>query len=84
MTLTDAERLYLATQRIGRLATVAADGAPQNNPVGYRYNAETGAIDISGRNMAATRKFRNVQANPNVALVVDEIVSVNPWQVRGV
>lgn len=34
--------------------------------------------------MAASRKFRNVQANGNVALVVDDIVSTDPWTVRGV
>jgi pyridoxamine 5'-phosphate oxidase family protein len=34
--------------------------------------------------MGATRKFRNVAANPQVALVVDDIASVDPWIVRGV
>jgi pyridoxamine 5'-phosphate oxidase family protein len=34
--------------------------------------------------MGATRKFRNVRANPNVALVVDDIASVDPWVVRGI
>jgi len=29
---TDAELAYPASQRLGRLATVAPDGAPQNNP----------------------------------------------------
>lgn len=73
---------YLATQRLGRLATVDAHGAPQNNPVGFRYNAELGTIDIGGRNMGATRKFRNVEGNPRVAFVVDDLVSVQPWRVR--
>jgi pyridoxamine 5'-phosphate oxidase family protein len=84
MTLTEAELAYLATQRLGRLATVAPGGAPQNNPVGFRYNPETATIDIYGLNMGATRKFRNVQANPEVALVVDDVASVEPWVVRGV
>jgi pyridoxamine 5'-phosphate oxidase family protein len=84
MTLTDAELDYLSTQRLGRLATVGPDGDPQNNPVGYRYNAETGTIDIGGYNLGATRKFRNVQGNPRVALVIDDLASVNPWRVRGI
>lgn len=29
-------------------------------------------------------QFRNVQANRNVAFVVDDIASTNPWTVRGV
>jgi pyridoxamine 5'-phosphate oxidase family protein len=33
--------------------------------------------------MGASRKFRNVQANPQVALVIDDLVSMDPWTVRG-
>jgi pyridoxamine 5'-phosphate oxidase family protein len=73
---------YLASQRLGRLATVDSRGEPQNNPVGFRYNADLGTIDIGGRNMGATRKFRNVSGNPRVAFVVDDIASVQPWRVR--
>jgi pyridoxamine 5'-phosphate oxidase family protein len=81
---TGAERAYLNSQRLGRLATVDGKGAPQNNPVGFRLDDEAGTIDIYGLNMGATRKFRNVRANPNVALVVDDVASVEPWVVRGV
>lgn len=81
---TGAELAYLASQRLGRLATVAPDGAPQNNPVGFSYNPDLGTVDILGLNMAATRKYRNVGAHPGVALVVDDIASVDPWTVRGV
>jgi pyridoxamine 5'-phosphate oxidase family protein len=73
---------YLGSQRLGRLASVDPHGAPQNNPVGFRYNAEAGTIDIGGLNMGATRKFRNLAGNPNVAFVVDDIASVQPWRVR--
>ena len=83
-TFTDGELTYLSSQRLGRLATVAIDGAPQNNPVGFRYNPQLGTIDIYGLNLGATRKYRNVRGHPAVALVVDDIASVDPWQVRGV
>jgi pyridoxamine 5'-phosphate oxidase family protein len=73
---------YLGSQRLGRLATVDAHGAPQNNPVGFRYNADLGTIDIGGLNMGASRKFRNLAANPHVAFVVDDLKSVQPWHVR--
>ncbi|MDI2130716.1 PPOX class F420-dependent oxidoreductase [Yinghuangia seranimata] len=82
-TFTDAELRYLRTQRLGRLATVAPDGTLQNNPVGYHVNAD-GTIDIRGYSMATSRKFRNVAANPNVALVIDDIASLDPWTVRGI
>lgn len=79
---TQAELDYLATQRLGRLATVQPDGTLQVNPVGFGYNPETGTIDIGGHNMAASRKFRNVAANGRVAFVVDDVPSVDPWRVR--
>jgi pyridoxamine 5'-phosphate oxidase family protein len=80
--LSDEVLAYLQSQRLGRLATVDSHGAPQNNPVGFRYNAELGTIDIGGRNMGSSRKFRNLASNPKVAFVVDDIASVQPWRVR--
>ena len=84
MTLTPAERDYLAGQPLGRLATRRPDGSLQNNPVGFSYNELTGTIDISGRALGATHKFQNVAANGAVALVIDDLVSMSPWTVRGV
>jgi len=83
-TFTSEELDYLRTQRLGRLATVDADGAPQNNPVGFFLDESSGQVLVGGRAMATTRKFRNVRDNPNVALVVDDLASVDPWVVRGV
>ena len=84
MTFTELELEYLAGQRLGRLATVAPDGFPQNNPVAFFVDAERGTIDIGGHEMGSSRKFRNVQAYPRVSFVVDDILSVQPWRVRGV
>ena len=84
MALTDLERAYLDSQRLGRLATLAPDGYPQNNPVGFRYNAELGTIDIGGHRLGDSRKFHNIQEYPKVSFVVDDIASVQPWHVRGV
>ncbi len=82
MSFTETELAYLASQRLGRLATVQPDGTLQVNPVGFRYNPGTGTIDIGGFNLTASRKFRNVAANGRVAFVVDDIASVDPWRVR--
>ena len=84
MTFTQIELEYLATQRLGRLATIAPDGYPQNNPVGFFVDAERGTIDIGGHGMGASRKFASVQANPKVSFVIDDLASVQPWRVRGV
>ena len=82
--LSTAERAYLDGQRLGRLATVDAHGQPQNNPVGFFVDDELGVVDIGGGRMGGTKKFRNVQGNPLVSLVVDDLASVQPWHVRGV
>ena len=84
MTLTDAERDYVAGQILGRLATVRPDGSLQNNPVAFTYDPERGTIDITGRAMGQTSKFRNVAANGEAALVVDDVASFDPWTARGV
>ena len=48
MPLTGSEIEYLETQQLGRLATIQPDGSPQVKPVGFRYNAELGTIDVVG------------------------------------
>ena len=79
---TDKEIEYILSQRLGRLATVRPDGTPQNAPVGFRYNAELDVIDIGGRFMSRSKKFRNIEQNPNVAFVIDDVLP--PWKPRGI
>lgn len=81
--LNAAELAYLREQRLGRLASVDGKGRPQANPVGY-FLRDDGAIDIGGWAMSSSKKWRNVAGNPYVSLVVDDIVSTDPWAVRGV
>ena len=80
--LTTAQIDYLTRQRLGRLATAGADHKPHVVPTSYRYNTELGTLDIGGRHVSTTKKYRDVQANGYAALVVDDIVSTNPWTVR--
>jgi pyridoxamine 5'-phosphate oxidase family protein len=82
--LNTAERDCLLGERLGRLASIDAHGQPQNNPFGFYLNDELGVIDIGGRAMGQTKKFRNVRSHPLVSLVVDDLASVRPWHVRGV
>jgi pyridoxamine 5'-phosphate oxidase family protein len=56
---------------------------PQNNPIGVFFDEQTGDIVIGGHAMGSTRKFHNVEANDQVALVIDDLVSTDPWTVRG-
>lgn len=77
------ERAYLRTQRLARMATVDPDGQPQANPVGF-FPQEDGTVLVGGLAMGRSKKWRNLQANPKVALVVDDLASARPWRVRGV
>jgi len=77
MNFTDAEQRFLTRQPRGHLATVGPDGTPQVKPLGFTYNAALGTIDIAGFNMAGSAKYRNIQANPRVAFVVDEVTEAS-------
>ncbi len=75
MTFTDAEAQFLDRLPLGRLATIGPDGFPQVKPVGFVHNRALGTIDITGFNMVGSAKYRNVQSNPRVAFVVDEVTA---------
>jgi pyridoxamine 5'-phosphate oxidase family protein len=81
---TPEELRYLRDQPLGRLATVDEQHAPQVVPVGFFVDEQTGQISIGGIAMGSTRKFRNVEATGRAALVVDDLASSDPWQVRGI
>ncbi|MCW2656949.1 MAG: class F420-dependent oxidoreductase [Jatrophihabitans sp.] len=81
-TLTPAALAFLADQRLGRLATTGADGKPHVVPTSFRHNPELETIDVGGFHVETTKKYRDVQANPWAAIVVDDLVSVDPWTPR--
>lgn len=79
---TEKEIEYLKEQRLGRLATVDAEGRPHVVPVGFRYNAVLDTLDIGGHNIAGSKKFRDAGKTGKAAFVVDDVLP--PWRVRGV
>ena len=82
MAFTDEEAAYLESQRLARIATVAPDGQPDVVPVGFEFDGTF--LYIGGMDPARTRKYLNVQAGSSkVALVVDDLVSTQPWTPRG-
>ena len=82
-TFDDKELEYLRSQRLARLATVDAKGAPHVVPVGFRVSDDADAIEVGGHNFAASKKYRDMKANPRVAIVIDDLASVDPWTPRG-
>ncbi len=75
-------RYLLGERRLARLATVGKDGTPHVAPVGWTYNAELGTIDIGGRDMANTKKYRDVRRTGRAAVVIDDVLP--PWRPRGI
>ena len=79
---TKNELNYMSEQRLGRLATVDADGNPHVVPIGFRYNSETDTIDIGGHNIVQTKKWRDAGRHPRVAFVIDDVLP--PWRPRSI
>ena len=77
-----AEIKYLESQRLARIATAGRDCQPHVVPVAFRYNPETDTIDVGGHDFAQRKKYRDVQRNPRVAIVVDDLASTEPWRPR--
>jgi pyridoxamine 5'-phosphate oxidase family protein len=78
----EAQVQYLASQRLGRLATVGKDRMPQVVPVSFRCNPELGTIDIGGHGMGQSKKYADVHREGRAAFVVDDVLP--PWRPRGV
>lgn len=79
-----AEELdYLRSQKIVRLATSRPDGSRVDvAPLTAVFDGEH--FRITGYDIAKTMKYFHIKANPNVALVWDDLASVEPWVARGV
>ena len=77
---TDLEIEYMAGQKLGRVATVGADGQPHVVPTSFRYNADEDAIDVGGMRMSQTKKTRDVQRTGRASIVIDDVLP--PWQPR--
>ena len=67
---------FLASRRVGRLATADAEGRPHVVPVCYAFDGRRvyTAVDRKPKRRSARglKRVLNVLANPNVALVVDD------------
>ncbi len=76
-----AEIDYFASQRLARIGTSGPGGQPHVVPVAFRYNPDTDTVDVHGHDFAKRKKCRDVQANPRVAIIVDD-QEIDPWRPR--
>jgi pyridoxamine 5'-phosphate oxidase family protein len=78
---TDDEIAYIRSQPLLRVATVGPDGQPDVVPVGFEFDGSH--FYIGGFDPTRTRRTRNIEAgNDKVALVIDDLASVQPWSPR--
>ena len=80
------ETEYLRSQRLARIGTASSTAGgsiqPDVVPVGFDFDGQY--FYVSGMNLIKSTKYKNVQKNPKVALVIDDLNSVNPWEPRGI
>jgi len=75
---TDDEIEFVNSQRLGRIATVGADGMPHVVPVAVFYDPDAEALVIGANAefgaavMTSSKKFRDAQRRPKVAVVIDD------------
>lgn len=80
---------YLNSQRLARIATAAAPTSseeagsvqPDVVPVGYDFDGD--CFYVGGMNLLKSTKYKNVLQNNKVAIVIDDLKSVDPWDPRG-
>lgn len=83
-TFTASEIQYLKGQLLARLATTDAEKTPHVVPLGFRVSDDDAAIDVGGVDFSGSRKYRDMKANPRVAIVIDDLPSTDPWTPRGI
>lgn len=77
---------YLKSQRLARIATAASseeNGTVQPDvvPVGFDFDGEY--IYVGGMNLIKSTKYKNVQKNNRLAIIIDDLKTVDPWDPRG-
>lgn len=88
---------YIKSQHSARIATAAQVEAglinksesssskivqPDVVPVGFHFDGEH--FYIGGLDMLRSTKYKNILRNRSIALVIDDLKSINPWRPRGI
>jgi pyridoxamine 5'-phosphate oxidase family protein len=79
---------YLQSQRLARIATAAVSTQdnrsiqPDVVPVGFDFDGKY--LYVGGMNLLKSTKYRNVLKNAKVAIVIDDLKTIDPWDPRGI
>ena len=84
--LSPAEAEYLKSQRLARIATTSRHGEPEVSPVAFEYDGKYFWVGSHDQSIFfKTRRYKNIKSgNAKVCLVIDDLVSVEPWRPRGI
>jgi pyridoxamine 5'-phosphate oxidase family protein len=77
---TEKEREYIKSQHLARIGTSSRKADPDVAPVGFDFDGEN--FYVGGYDVTKTLKYKNTMENPKATLVIDDLVSVNPWKPR--
>jgi pyridoxamine 5'-phosphate oxidase family protein len=87
---------YIKTQRLARIATAAPSVEssrekqqrgehttiqPDVVPVGFDFDGDY--FYVGGMNILKSTKYKNVLKNNKVAIIIDDLKSIDPWDPRG-
>jgi pyridoxamine 5'-phosphate oxidase family protein len=80
---------YLKSQRLARVATAAIATSSEKRgsvqpdvvPVGFDFDGDY--FYVGGKNLLRSTKYKNVLQNNKVAIVIDDLKTINPWDPRG-
>lgn len=79
---TEPELAYLTSQPLMRFASASPDGRPDVATVAFSVDGDD--IVTAGFDITKTVRYRNIQANPRAAVVIDDLAAVDPWSPRGI
>ena len=80
---------YVKSQHLARIATASISSKegeevsiqPDVVPVGFDFDDHH--FYVGGMNLLKSTKYKNVLQNNKVAIVIDDLNSVDPWDPRG-
>ena len=87
----EKETEYLKSQRLARIATASVSSQKEEKkgsiqpdvvPVGFNFDGEY--LYVDGMNILKTTKYKNVLKNNKVAIVIDDLKSVDPWDPQAI
>jgi pyridoxamine 5'-phosphate oxidase family protein len=82
----DPEIQYLKSQRLARIATASPQGKPDVSPVAFELDGTHLFVGSHSQEIFfRTKKYKNVRdGNKQIAIVIDDLESVQPWKPRGI